>query len=76
MAPIERLGRRDWDADQPPGYDASGLDLTSFDGLMKGTKFGPFRASPTKAISSCWPQGAAELPARHHLQLGFPGRQK
>ncbi len=23
------------------GYDASGLDLTSYDGLMKGTKFGP-----------------------------------
>jgi Planctomycete cytochrome C len=23
------------------GYTASGLDLTSYDGLMKGTKFGP-----------------------------------
>jgi mono/diheme cytochrome c family protein len=23
------------------GYEASGLDLTSYDGLMKGTKFGP-----------------------------------
>lgn len=23
------------------GYDASGLDLTTYDGLMKGTKFGP-----------------------------------
>lgn len=23
------------------GYNASGLDLTSYDGLMKGTKFGP-----------------------------------
>jgi len=23
------------------GFDASGLDLTSYDGLMKGTKFGP-----------------------------------
>lgn len=23
------------------GYSASGLDLTSYDGLMKGTKFGP-----------------------------------
>lgn len=23
------------------GYDASGLDLTRYDGLMKGTKFGP-----------------------------------
>lgn len=23
------------------GYKASGLDLTSYDGLMKGTKFGP-----------------------------------
>jgi len=23
------------------GYDASGLDLTSYDGVMKGTKFGP-----------------------------------
>jgi hypothetical protein len=23
------------------GYAASGLDLTSYDGLMKGTKFGP-----------------------------------
>jgi hypothetical protein len=23
------------------GYDASGLDLTSYEGLMKGTKFGP-----------------------------------
>ena len=23
------------------GYNASGLDLTSYDGIMKGTKFGP-----------------------------------
>jgi hypothetical protein len=23
------------------GYNASGLDLTSYDGVMKGTKFGP-----------------------------------
>ena len=23
------------------GYNASGFDLTSYDGLMKGTKFGP-----------------------------------
>jgi Planctomycete cytochrome C len=23
------------------GYEASGLDLTSYDGIMKGTKFGP-----------------------------------
>src|ERR1700685_319870 len=23
------------------GYEASGVDLTSYDGLMKGTKFGP-----------------------------------
>jgi Planctomycete cytochrome C len=23
------------------GYEASGLDLTSYDGVMKGTKFGP-----------------------------------
>lgn len=24
-----------------PGYEASGLDLTTYEGLMKGTKFGP-----------------------------------
>jgi mono/diheme cytochrome c family protein len=31
------------DCHQPgaPGYEASGLDLTTYAGLMKGTKFGP-----------------------------------
>jgi hypothetical protein len=33
------------------GYAASGLDLTSYDGLMKGTKFGPM-VIPGKPDSS------------------------
>ena len=33
------------------GYNASGLDLTSYDGLMKGTKFGPM-VIPGKPDSS------------------------
>jgi len=33
------------------GYEASGLDLTSYDGLMKGTKFGPM-VIPGKPDSS------------------------
>ena len=36
------------------GYNAGELDLTSYDGLMKGTKFGAMliQAIPTTAISS------------------------
>jgi hypothetical protein len=33
------------------GYEASGLDLRSYDGLMKGTKFGPI-VSPGKWVES------------------------
>ena len=33
------------------GYQASGLDLTSYEGLMKGTKFGPI-VNPGDALTS------------------------
>jgi len=33
------------------GYETSGLDLTSYEGLMKGTKFGPI-VDPGDAIMS------------------------
>jgi len=36
------------------GYEKSGLDLTSYEGLMKGTKFGAMVSGLSLTLSTAW----------------------
>jgi hypothetical protein len=51
------------------GYKASGLDLTSYDGLMKGTKFGPMVVPGKPDLSNLMVlikgQGKMRMPLGH-----------
>jgi hypothetical protein len=51
------------------GYQASGLDLTSYDGLMKGTKFGPMVVPGKPDLSNLMVlikgQGQIRMPKGH-----------
>jgi hypothetical protein len=51
------------------GYKASGLDLTSYDGLMKGTKFGPMVVPGEPDLSNLMVlikgQGKMQMPLGH-----------
>ena len=74
------------------GYQASGLDLTSYEGLMKGTKYGPIVVPGDPLTSNLMvlvegrarPEGphaarpapAAEAADRDPAPMGQAGRQK
>ena len=51
------------------GYDASGFDLTSYEGLMKGTKFGPMvipgQPDSSNLIVLIDGRGKLRMPYRH-----------
>lgn len=55
-----------------PGYEASGLDLSTYDSIMKGTKFGPV-VTPGNAFES---NLIAVIDQRTHKELWMPQNRR